>query len=103
MNALIKLAEEALEQSTHMETCAQQGKWDELTDVQAIHTKTVETIMLTEAEEDIKAQLRTLLLEIKATNNRTISLANDFKKTLVKEKKTLGQGAKMQKMLNALK
>ncbi|MDO6514514.1 hypothetical protein [Neptuniibacter sp. 2_MG-2023] len=103
MNPLIKLAEEALEQSTNMEVLAQEGRWDELTDLQKIHTATVEKIMTAEADDAIKSQLRALLLEIKTTNNRTMDLAGDYKLKLVKEKKTLGQGAKMQKMLNALK
>ncbi|WP_067866543.1 flagellar protein FliT [Neptuniibacter marinus] len=103
MNPLIKLAEEALEQSTSMELLAQEGKWDELTDLQKTHSVTVEKIMTAEADDAIKSQLRALLLEIKTTNNRTMGLADNYKLKLVNEKKTLGQGAKMQKMLDALK
>ena len=103
MNPIIGLAQKALEQSKNMEALAQEGRWDELTDIQQDHTATVEQIMLAEVEDPIKTKLRAVIAEIKATNNRTMALANTYKQGLVKEKKTLGQAAKMQKTLDALK
>ena len=103
MNYLIELAKQALDQSQKLEELAKKGLWEELTDLQGQHTQTVEKIMLAEAEESIKAELRTLLIEVKTTNNRTMELADTHKKSLVKEKKTMGKAAAMQKALDALK
>lgn len=103
MNSLIEMAKIALDQSSKMEEFAKQGQWEELTELQGEHSQTVEKIMLTEAEDSIKAELRTLLIEVKTTNNRTMELADTHKKSLVKEKKTMGKAAAMQKALKALK
>lgn len=103
MNSLIEMAKIALDQSSKMEEFAKQGQWEELTELQGEHSQAVEKIMLTEAEDSIKAELRTLLIEVKTTNNRTMELANTHKKSLVKEKKTMGKAAAMQKALKALK
>lgn len=103
MNSLIELAKQALDQSQQMEEFAKQGQWDELTKLQGEHSQTVEKIMLTEAEDSIKAELRSLLIEVKTTNNLTMKLADTHKKSLVKEKKTMGKAAAMQKALDALK
>ncbi|MAY40943.1 MULTISPECIES: hypothetical protein [unclassified Neptuniibacter] len=103
MNSLIELAKQALDQSNQMEEFAKQAQWEELTELQGKHSQTVEKIMFAEAEDSIKAELRTLLIEVKTTNNRTMKLADTHKKSLVKEKKTMGKAAAMQKALDALK
>lgn len=103
MNSLIELAKHALDQSNKMEAFAQQGQWEELTDLQEEHSQVVEKIMLAEVDEAIRKELRTLLIEVRTTNNRTMALADIHKKSLVKEKKTMGKAAAMQKALNALK
>ena len=103
MNSLIELAKQALDQSAEMEEFAKQDRWEELTKLQETHTKIVAKIMITEAEESIKTELRTLLIEVRSTNNRTMELANAHKKSLISKKKTLGKAATMQKTLDALK
>ena len=103
MNSLLQLAKSALQQSKRMNDFAQKGRWDELTGIQKEHSKEVEKIMLAEADEEIKTELRMLLIEIKETNNQTMALAEIVKQELVQEKKNLGQAVKMQKALDAFK
>ncbi|WP_299183019.1 hypothetical protein [uncultured Neptuniibacter sp.] len=103
MHPLIQLAQNALEQAQQMEQLAQDNQWDELNQIQTAHSKTVYELMTAEIPPELSGDLRTILLEVKETNNRTMQLAETVKTGLVKEKKTLGQAAKMQKALDAFR
>ena len=103
MNPLIALAKTALEQSQQMHTLAETSDWDALATLQEPHSKTVNQIMQATAPAEIASELRSILTEVKATNDLTMALADKMKTHLVKEKKTLGQAAKMQKALDAFR
>ena len=103
MNSLIALAQQALAQSEQMEELAMQSQWDQLTEIQKAQAIIVEKLMIAEVESPIKDELRSILITIKETNNSVMGMAEEAKTDLIKEKKRLGQAAKMQKTLDSIK
>lgn len=103
MDSLITLAQQALKQSNKMKELAAENQWDQLTEIQKAQAVIVEKIMIAEVESPIKDELRSILITIKETNNSVMGMAEEAKTDLIKEKKRLGQAAKMQKALDSIK
>ncbi|WP_286240002.1 hypothetical protein [Neptuniibacter halophilus] len=103
MSVLIKLAQQALQQAEQMEQLAQDDDWEGVTNLQVTHNQTVSRLMTAEIPAEEVKEVRQILLTTKETNNRTMQLAEQVKQKLVKDKKTLGQAAKMQKALDAFR
>ena len=103
MNTIIEKAEEALSQSRQMNLAAKDGDWEAVQNLQAVHSKLISLIAKADIPSDQTLQLREMLSSIRKLNAETENLAEENKKRLVQEKKTLGKASKMQQTLEAFK
>ncbi|WP_415897477.1 flagellar protein FliT [Neptuniibacter sp. QD72_48] len=103
MSVLIEKAQTALVQAEEMNNAAKEDKWDLVQELQSEHGELVSQLAIAEVPSELATKLRDILIQVRTLNRETESLADETKKHLVQEKKTLEKANKMQKALDAFK
>ena len=103
MNSPLELAKSALEQAHKLQALATENNWEQVQKLQANYVALINNIAISTVPENQQSEVRSILLQVKEINDATMALADKEKGKLVSQKKTIKQGAKMQKALDAFK
>ena len=103
MSTPLELANSALEQAQALQALATDNNWEQVQKLQTKYVALINDIAISTVPENQQSEIRSILLQVKEINNATMALADKEKGNLVAQKKTIDQGAKMQKALNAFK
>lgn len=103
MSTPLELANSALEQAQALQALATDNNWEQVQKLQTKYVALINDIAISTVPENQQSEVRSILLQVKEINNATMALADKEKGNLVAQKKTIDQGAKMQKALNAFK
>ena len=103
MNSPLELAKSALEQAQKLQALATENNWEQVQKLQTNYVALINNIAISTVPENQQSEVRSILLQVKEINDATMALADKEKGNLVTQKKTIEQGAKMQKALDAFK